>query len=235
VGLPPFQRGNSIDPRAVPFIDAFGRRYGTPVREIGPYFCCLPLKFDATEENLVPGPAAARFSPHAKYASAFQSYADAFVDSMRWDASWDLSQSRNVFGLFANVSGDSVGFVQEYFRLDPERYREQTPGLRAGCSRCPLSVSRESLALRDVREVMSALLSHDAAAWSPTVVNVGRKRWRRPGKVVIKRGCRQLSCSRARRRPIYGGPQRCFRPRNPCTWRPARRCTHSWTQHSVSR
>src|SRR2546425_363124 len=83
------------DPRAVPFIDAFGRRYGTPVREIGPYFCFLPLKFDAKEENLVPGPAAARFSPHAKYASAFQSYADLFGDSMRWDASWDLSQSRN--------------------------------------------------------------------------------------------------------------------------------------------
>src|SRR2546428_3279937 len=118
-----------MDPRGEPFVHAFGRRFGKEVRAIGPYVCFLPLDADPKEENPVPGPAAVQFRPDEKYRSPFESYAQTFGNDMRWNASWNLPHARNSAGLFSNAMGDSVGFVQEHYRLDPKKYKDQVPGL----------------------------------------------------------------------------------------------------------
>jgi hypothetical protein len=120
-------------PRTEPFLQAFGGRYGVTATHIGGPFCYLDVDADPKEENLTPGPASVRSGPDSKYADAFRGYAEAFGPDMRWHASWsiqDLTRStKPTFRLFSNVVGDSVGVVQERFRLDPQRFKGHAPGL----------------------------------------------------------------------------------------------------------
>jgi hypothetical protein len=160
----PYQR---MDPRGAPFLQAFGRRYGKEVRAIGPYFCFLPLDTDPKEENNIPGPAAVQFRPDEKYRSAFERYAQTFGGDMRWNASWSLSQARNAFRLFSNVAGDSVGFVQEHYRLDPKKYKGQMPGLLVVLPNIPDVHRRTEAIVHLLRDVIPLLRPGLLGKWTP--------------------------------------------------------------------
>jgi hypothetical protein len=86
---------------------------------------------------------------------------------MRWNASWTLSQARNAFGLFSNVVGDSVGFIQEHYRLDPKKYKRQVPGLLVVVPNIPDAHRRTDTIVHLLRETIPTLRPGLLGKWTP--------------------------------------------------------------------